>query len=54
MKVVLFCGGGSLRLAEQAEAVPKPMITVGYRQEIFDWLAAGNGRRVGADRRLPG
>jgi hypothetical protein len=25
-----------------------------FRQEIFDWLAAGNGRRVGADRRLPG
>lgn len=35
MKVVLFCGGESLRLAEQAEAVPKPMITIGYRPILW-------------------
>ncbi|MGZ3641344.1 MAG: sugar phosphate nucleotidyltransferase [Candidatus Limnocylindrales bacterium] len=31
MKVVLFCGGPSLRLPEQTEAVPKPMVQIGYR-----------------------
>ena len=35
MKVVLFCGGEGLRLPEQAEAVPKPMITVGYRPILW-------------------
>ena len=35
MKVVLFSGGKSLRLPGQAEAVPKPMITVGYRPILW-------------------
>ena len=35
MKVVLFCGGVSLRLPEVAEAVPKPMIRVGDRPILW-------------------
>jgi glucose-1-phosphate cytidylyltransferase len=35
MKVVLFSGGRSLRLPEQAEALPKPMITIGYRPMLW-------------------
>lgn len=35
MKVVLFCGGASLRLPEVAEAVPKPMIRIGYRPVLW-------------------
>jgi glucose-1-phosphate cytidylyltransferase len=35
MKVVLFCGGQGLRLPDQAEAVPKPMITIGYRPILW-------------------
>ena len=35
MKVVLFCGGASLRLPDVAEAVPKPMITIGYRPVLW-------------------
>jgi len=35
MKVVLFSGGRGLRLPEQAEAVPKPMITIGYRPILW-------------------
>ncbi|MFI5100311.1 MAG: sugar phosphate nucleotidyltransferase [Actinomycetes bacterium] len=35
MKVVLFCGGASLRLPEVAEAVPKPMIRIGYRPILW-------------------
>ncbi len=35
MKVVLFCGGASLRLPELAEALPKPMIRVGYRPVLW-------------------
>jgi glucose-1-phosphate cytidylyltransferase len=35
MKVVLFCGGEGLRLPEQTDAVPKPMITVGYRPILW-------------------
>jgi glucose-1-phosphate cytidylyltransferase len=35
MKVVLFSGGRGLRLPEQAEAIPKPMITVGYRPILW-------------------
>lgn len=31
MKVVLFCGGLGMRLREYSQAVPKPMIPVGYR-----------------------
>jgi glucose-1-phosphate cytidylyltransferase len=35
MRVVLFVGGRSLRLPEQAEALPKPMITIGYRPILW-------------------
>ena len=35
MKVVLFCGGASLRLPDLAEAVPKPMIQIGYRPVLW-------------------
>ena len=35
MKVVLFCGGEGLRLPEQTETVPKPMITIGYRPILW-------------------
>ena len=31
MKVVLFCGGFGMRLREYSEAVPKPMVKIGYR-----------------------
>ena len=31
MKVVLFCGGFGMRLREYSEAVPKPMVNIGYR-----------------------
>lgn len=35
MKVVLFCGGAGLRLPEIAEALPKPMIRIGYRPVLW-------------------
>jgi glucose-1-phosphate cytidylyltransferase len=35
VKVVLFCGGEGLRLPEQPEVVPKPMISVGYRPMLW-------------------
>jgi glucose-1-phosphate cytidylyltransferase len=35
MKVVLFCGGLGMRLREYSEAVPKPMVTVGYRPILW-------------------
>ena len=35
MKVVLFCGGQGLRIREHSEALPKPMITVGYRPILW-------------------
>jgi glucose-1-phosphate cytidylyltransferase len=31
MKVVLFCGGLGMRIRENPEPIPKPMITIGYR-----------------------
>ena len=31
MKVVLFCGGLGMRMREYSEAVPKPMVPIGYR-----------------------
>lgn len=31
MKVVLFCGGLGTRLRDYSEAIPKPMVIVGYR-----------------------
>jgi len=35
LKVVLFCGGLGLRLREQAESLPKPMVTIGPRPIIW-------------------
>jgi glucose-1-phosphate cytidylyltransferase len=35
MKVVLFCGGRGLRLREHSEAVPKPMVRIGYRPILW-------------------
>ena len=35
MKVVLFCGGLGLRMRETSEAVPKPMIPIGYRPILW-------------------
>jgi glucose-1-phosphate cytidylyltransferase len=36
MKVVLFCGGFGARIREYPEAVPKPMITIGYRPILWN------------------
>ena len=35
MKVVIFCGGLGMRLREYSEAVPKPMVPVGYRPILW-------------------
>ena len=35
MKVVLFCGGLGMRLREQADNVPKPMLPLGYRPILW-------------------
>ncbi len=35
MKVVLFCGGYGMRLREYSEAVPKPMVNIGYRPILW-------------------
>ena len=35
MKVVLFCGGESLRLPDAAEPIPKPMVRIGYRPILW-------------------
>ncbi len=35
MKVVIFCGGLGMRLREFSEAIPKPMIPVGYRPILW-------------------
>jgi glucose-1-phosphate cytidylyltransferase len=35
MKVVLFCGGFGLRMREYSEAVPKPMVPIGYRPILW-------------------
>lgn len=35
MKVVLFCGGLGTRLREDADGVPKPMVTIGYRPVLW-------------------
>lgn len=35
MKVVLFCGGLGMRLREYSEAVPKPMVAIGYRPILW-------------------
>ncbi len=35
MKVVLFCGGFGMRMREYSEAIPKPMVPIGYRPIIW-------------------
>ena len=35
MKVVLFCGGYGMRLREFSEAIPKPMVNIGYRPILW-------------------
>jgi glucose-1-phosphate cytidylyltransferase len=35
MKVVLFCGGFGMRLREYSEAIPKPMVNIGYRPILW-------------------
>ncbi|MBN1513096.1 MAG: glucose-1-phosphate cytidylyltransferase [Phycisphaerae bacterium] len=35
MKVVLFCGGFGTRLRDYSEAIPKPMVPVGYRPILW-------------------
>jgi glucose-1-phosphate cytidylyltransferase len=35
MKVVLFCGGQGMRMREYSEAVPKPMVLIGYRPILW-------------------
>ncbi|MBV9696174.1 MAG: glucose-1-phosphate cytidylyltransferase [Gammaproteobacteria bacterium] len=35
MKVVLFCGGLGTRLREQAETIPKPLVTIGFRPLLW-------------------
>lgn len=35
MKVVLFCGGLGMRLREHAEALPKPIVSIGHRPLVW-------------------
>ena len=35
MKVVLFCGGQGMRMREYSDAIPKPMVELGYRPIIW-------------------
>jgi len=35
MKVVLFCGGMGMRLREYSEAIPKPLVPIGYRPILW-------------------
>lgn len=35
MKVVLFCGGLGTRLREHSDAIPKPLVEIGYRPIIW-------------------
>ena len=35
MKVVLFCGGLGMRLRDHSDAIPKPMVNVGYRPILW-------------------
>lgn len=35
MKVVLFCGGLGMRMRDHSEAVPKPMVQIGYRPILW-------------------
>ena len=36
MKVVLFCGGLGTRLRDYSEAIPKPMVKIGYRPILWN------------------
>ncbi len=43
MKVVIFCGGLGVRMGEETQTIPKPMITVGGRPilwHIMKWYAS--------------
>ncbi len=43
MKVVIFCGGLGVRMGEETQKIPKPMITVGSRPilwHIMNWYAS--------------
>ena len=35
MKVVLFCGGMGTRLREHSDAIPKPLVSIGYRPLLW-------------------
>ena len=35
MKIVLFCGGLGMRMREYSEAIPKPMVPIGYRPILW-------------------
>lgn len=35
MKVVLFCGGFGMRMREYSDALPKPMVPIGYRPILW-------------------
>jgi glucose-1-phosphate cytidylyltransferase len=35
MKVVLFCGGGGIRLREFSDRIPKPLVSIGNRPMIW-------------------
>lgn len=35
MKVVLFCGGLGMRIREYSDAIPKPMVPIGYRPILW-------------------
>ena len=39
MKVVLFCGGLGMRMREDSERLPKPMIPVGDRPILWHIMA---------------
>ncbi len=36
MKVVLFCGGQGTRIRDYSDAIPKPMIPIGYRPILWN------------------
>lgn len=36
MKVVLFCGGQGTRLRDYSDAIPKPMVSIGYRPILWN------------------
>ncbi|MGB2717013.1 MAG: glucose-1-phosphate cytidylyltransferase [Vicinamibacterales bacterium] len=35
MKVVLFCGGQGMRMRDYSDAIPKPMVQIGYRPILW-------------------